>query len=72
MIDPAFIAKTDKRQAPTFVVGFGDGVRSAVENGVDAVDYEWGAREAAQWSYDEAYLAGFRAGADWYCAERRG
>ncbi len=66
MIDPAFIERVDTRQAPTYVVGFGDGVRSALENGVDAVDYVRAAIEAQQWTFTETYRAGFNAGADWY------
>jgi hypothetical protein len=66
MIDPAFIAKVDTRQAPTYVAAFGAAVREGIENG--DVDYVAAAVEAGNWTFTEVYIAGFAAGADWYFA----
>ena len=60
-IIPAII---EKRQQPTWVVAFGAAVREMVANG--DVDYEHAAQEAEQWTFSDAYRAGFAAGADWY------
>jgi len=54
----------EKRQQPTWVVGFGAAVRELCAEG--DVDHEHAAREAEQWTFSDAYSAGFMAGADWY------
>jgi hypothetical protein len=63
-------ASIEKAQQPTWVVAFGAAVHDGVANGVDSIDYEWAAREAEDWTYSDAYRAGFAAGADWYATLR--